>query len=89
MPRPRGDLCTTWKLRLHLPLATALEQLTMDPVTGVPRYGARRRLMEHLIRRYLREIGWVDASAPLVDRRPLTDEDIEKIVTDTVETIYG
>lgn len=89
MPRPRGDLCTNWKLRLDIRLAAAVEQLTMDPTTGMPRYGARRQLIEHLLTRYLREIGWTDAQGPIVTRRPLTDADIARIATDTVETIYA
>jgi len=88
MPRPRGDQCVTWKLRLSLPVAAALEQLTMDPTTGAPRYGARRQLMEHLATRYLREIGFYDSQTPLSARRPLTDEDLERIANNIVEPIY-
>ena len=88
MPRPRGDLCVNWKLRLSLPLAAAVEQLTMDATTGMPRYGARRRLMENLLARYLNEIGWNDAVAPISARRPLADSDIERITENTVEQIY-
>lgn len=89
MPRPRGDLTVNWKLRLSLPVAAAIEQITMDPTSGQPRYGARRQLIEHLLARYLREIGWSGANSPIVERRPLTDADIARIETDTVETIYA
>ena len=89
MPRPRGDLCVNWKLRLSLPIATAIEQLTMDPTTGAPRYGARRRLIEHLLAQYLHDIGWTDASSPLASRPPLSDADIDRIETHTVERIYA
>lgn len=88
MPRPRGDLCVNWKLRLSLPIASAIEQLTMDATTGVPRYGARRRLVEHVLTRYLHEIGWLGAQTPIADRPPLSDADIERIASDTVERLY-
>lgn len=89
MPRPRGDLCVNWKLRLSLSTAAAVEQLTMDATTGAPRYGARRRLIEHLLNRYLQEIGWTSAAAPIAERPPLSDADIDRIASETVERIYA
>lgn len=88
MSRPRGDLCVDWKLRLSLPVAAALEQITMDPTTGKPRYGARRRLLESLINRYLKEIGWHDAAAAIAARRPLSDADLSAVEANIVERIY-
>lgn len=89
MPRPRGGLAVNWKLRLSMETAAAIEQLTMDATTGAPRYGARRQLIEHLLARYLREIGWTAAQTPISERVPLSDAQIARIATDTVEKVYA
>lgn len=86
MPRPRGEPSTNWKLRLDLRLATAVDILTMRG--GRPAYGERKRYVEALIARHLREIGWFDSDQRMADRRPLSEADIEAIATDTVERIF-
>jgi hypothetical protein len=60
----------------------------MNPTTGKPRYGQRKELIEGLILRYLREIGWDDAQTRIVDRRPLEDRDIDALNHDNVQRIF-
>lgn len=58
-----------YKVYLETDTAAMLELATMDPVSHKPRYGARSLLIERLIRRHLREIGFNVKSSPLTDEQ--------------------
>lgn len=57
MARPRNaHLRTTMKLSMPAPTVAKLDLLFEDPLTGRPKYGARSRLIDALLRRYFAEI---------------------------------
>lgn len=54
MPRrPNNEMRTEWKISLPATLAGQIEMLLLDPITGKPRYGARRQLIEGLLTEWL------------------------------------
>lgn len=55
MPARSEDLQKPWKLNLSATLAGKTEYLLTDPITGKPKYGARVRLVEALLERWIAE----------------------------------
>jgi len=56
MPRPRlAYLRATWKLSLPAPTAAKVDLMFEDPLTGKPKYGARGKLVDALLRNWLAE----------------------------------
>lgn len=57
MARPRNaHLSATWKLSIPATTAARVDVLFEDPLTGRPKYGARGRLIDALLCRYLAEL---------------------------------
>lgn len=53
LSRPyREGIQVKWKLSLDASIAGRVENILMDPMTGKPRYGARARLVEELLKRW-------------------------------------
>ena len=88
MARPKEDPKVKWKVSIDAQVAAIAEVLTFDPSAGKPRHGARSALIEKLLTRYYREIGFTGSVLPLRERRPLTDDDLSAIDRDNVEKIY-
>lgn len=57
MSRPyREGIQTKWKLSLDATVAGRVEHILLDPLSGRPRYGARARLVEELLKRWALDI---------------------------------
>jgi hypothetical protein len=77
MARPRlAHLRTTMKLSLPAPTVARLDLLFEDPLTGRPKYGARSKLIDALLRRYYADLeGEVPPELPtLAELRASDDE---------------
>lgn len=55
MPYLADDLQKPWKLNLSASLAGKIEYLLTDPLTKKPIYGARVKLVEALLERWIAE----------------------------------
>ena len=60
--KPHGDPPVKWNINLPTTLAAEVELLLTDPLTGVPEYGKRSKLIQELL------YGWVEKYR----RQPLT-----------------
>lgn len=65
--KPHGDPPTKWNINLPTTLAAEVELLLIDPLTGIPEYGKRSKLIQELL------YGWVEKNR----RQPLTQEGAE------------
>lgn len=67
MPRHAEDLQKPWKLNLSASLAGKVEFLLTDPITRKPIYGARVKLVEALLEKWIaQEEGKPEAEQPPV-----------------------
>lgn len=57
MPRPRHQIpYTKWLITIEEPLAKRFEEIIDDQVTGRPMVGAKRKVIESLLRELIEEI---------------------------------
>ena len=74
MTRPRSPrLYDKWKVSLPATVSATIDGLLIDPLRQKPRYGARSRLVEQLLRRYIKE------NNITLHSLPLSDEEIDSI----------
>lgn len=55
MPRVTSEPTVDWKISVPLSIAGAVELKLADPMRSRPIYGARARLIKHLLENWLRE----------------------------------
>lgn len=65
--RRNNELLKDWKIPIPAVTAGKVEMVLMDPITGQPKYGARTKLLEHLLDHWLDFI----AGKPEPERKPL------------------
>lgn len=62
--RPRSTQgFVAWEVHLNADLAAQVELLLLDPLRNKPRYGARGKLVEKLLK------GWVEEQRHLISRQ--------------------
>lgn len=68
LTRPRSSILRDkWKISLPATISATIDNLLMDPLRQKPRYSARSKLVEQLLRRYIRENNITLHSPPLTD----------------------
>ena len=65
--RRRHELLRDWKIPVPATTAGKIEMVLGDPITGVPKYGARTKLIASLLEHWLDTV----AGKPLAERSPL------------------
>ena len=51
--KPHSDPPVNWKLSLPQSLTASVALILSDPLTGLPKHGARSKLIEQLLREWL------------------------------------